>query len=221
MLHHQHPDDIRRLAEDRRDDAARRRLPTDPSEIEFVVLAAASHSSWAWSTLVERFGSLVKSVARRHGLASHDVEDVAQMTWMRLYEHIDDVRDAQAIGGWLATTARRESLKVLSRGKREVPCVDGLVVTEQIEPVNERRLVAAEQRNALQTSVEQLPESQRELMAVLLCDPPLNYAQISRALGIAPGSIGPTRQRGLARLREDKTLRALYDDEPSYVGDRG
>jgi RNA polymerase sigma factor (sigma-70 family) len=218
MLHHQDPEYLQRLGEDRRNEAARRRQPAGAGEIERVVLAAAAHNSSAWGTLVERFGSLVKGVARRHGLGSHDVEDVEQMTWMRLFESIDDVREAEAIGGWLATTARRESLKVLHRGKREIPSDGEFVVSDQVEPINERRLVAAEQRSALQASVQQLPQSQRELIAVLLCDPPPNYAQISRSLGIAQGSIGPTRQRGLARLREDKTLLALYEDELACVG---
>jgi RNA polymerase sigma factor (sigma-70 family) len=196
-------------------------MPADPGEIERVVLAAAAHNNWAWSSLVERFGSLVKGIARRHGLGAHDVDDVAQMTWMRLLEHIDDVREPQAIAGWLAMTARRESLNVLRRDNRERPSDGELVVSDQVEPVNERRLVAAERRCALQTSVQRLPEPQRELMAVLLCDPPPNYAQISRSLGIAQGSIGPTRQRGLARLRRDKALLALCNDEPSRISDRG
>ena len=212
MLHHD-PIYLRSLDDDRRRRAARRAAQADPGEIERTVLAAASRSSWAWTTLVERFGSLVRGIARRHGLGPHDVEDVAQTTWLRLYEHIDDVHKPESIGGWLATTARRESLNVLRRGIQERPTDCELVGLEPVEPINEGRLVAAERHSALRSGVERLPGTQRRLIAMMLSEPPPEYAEISRLLGIPTGSIGPTRQRSLARLRRDKMLVALCEDE--------
>jgi RNA polymerase sigma factor (sigma-70 family) len=182
------------------------------SALERTMAAAASHSPWAWRALMERFGARVRGVARRHGLGAHDVDDVAQATWMRLYERIGDVREPEAIGGWLETTARRESLRVLRCGSREQLVEGEIVGLEPDEPVNERRLVAAERDAALRSSVEELPGRQREVITMMLSEPSLEYAEISRSLGIPHGSIGPTRQRGLARLREDENLRALYRD---------
>jgi DNA-directed RNA polymerase specialized sigma24 family protein len=46
----------------------------------------------------------------------------------------------------------------------------------------------------------------------MLSEPALEYSEISRALGIPHGSIGPTRQRGLDRLRKDETLLELMDE---------
>jgi RNA polymerase sigma factor (sigma-70 family) len=182
------------------------------SELERTMAAAVSHSPWAWKALMERFGARVRGVARRHGLGAHDVDDVAQATWMRLYERIGDVREPDAIGGWLETTARRESLRVLRSGSREQLVEGEIVGLEPDEPVNERRLVVAERDAALRSSVEELPGRQREVITMMLSEPSLEYAEISRSLGIPHGSIGPTRQRGLARLREDENLRALHRD---------
>ena len=191
---------------------ARERPPASASALEHTMAAAASHSAWAWTALVERFGARVRGVARRHGLGAHDVDDVAQATWLRLYERIGDVREPEAVGGWLETTARRESLRVLRSGSRE-QLVDGEIVgLEPDEPVNEQRIVAAERDAALRSSVEELPGRQRAVLTLMLSEPSLEYADISRSLGIPHGSIGPTRQRGLARLRQDKTLVALYKD---------
>ena len=52
------------------------------------------------------------------------------------------------------------------------------------------------------TRLAELPEGRRELLLLLLVDPPLAYEEISRRLGIPIGSIGPTRARAFAQLRE-------------------
>jgi len=183
----------------------------DRCDVDSAVRAAAQGQSWGWAALVDRFGGLVRGVARRHGLASHDVDDVAQATWMRLVEHIPELRNPEAIPGWLATTARRESLMVLRRSDRECP-IEEIVAAAPVEPVNESRLVVAERRAAVRAGVKQLKGRQRELITMMLCDPAPDYAHISQSLRIPQGSIGPTRQRGLDRLRTDRTLVALCAD---------
>jgi RNA polymerase sigma factor (sigma-70 family) len=212
MVHHHNPGYLRAVADDRQRAAAKRHLRGTGGELERTMAAAASHKSWAWAALVERFGARVRGVARRYGLGAHDVEDVAQVTWLRLYECIDRVREPDAVGGWLETTARRESLRVLRSGSRE-HLVDGeIVALEPDQPVNERRLVVAERDAALRDRVRELPGRQRELLTLMLSEPALEYAEISRSLGIPHGSIGPTRQRGLDRLRQDDGLLELMDE---------
>jgi RNA polymerase sigma factor (sigma-70 family) len=213
MMRHHHLREARSHEDDCGSAAAHRRLPPDARKLKRTVRAAASCDDSAWTTLMDRFGARVRRVARTHGLRTHDVEDVAQATWLHLFEHIGDVREPAAIGGWLETTARRESLRVLRRGSREDPTDIELVGSEPVEPVNERRLIATERRNALRAGVEKLPGRQRELMTMMLVEPPAEYEEISRLLGIPKGSIGPTRQRGLARLRENRALVALCLDE--------
>jgi RNA polymerase sigma factor (sigma-70 family) len=212
MALHHNPGHLRLVDDDWQQGAARPRPQASASELERTMAAAASHHAWAWQALMERFGARVRGVARRHGLGAHDVEDVAQATWIRLYERIGDVREPDAVGGWLETTARRESLRVLRSGSREQLVEGEIVGIEPDEPVNERRLVAAERDAALRSSVEELPGRQREVLTMMLAEPSLEYAEISRSLGIPHGSIGPTRQRGLARLRQDETLLAHYRD---------
>lgn len=212
MTLYHNPGHLRAVDDDSQRTAARQRPPAGASELEQTMAAAASHSPRAWSALVERFGARVRGVARRYGLGAHDVDDVAQATWLRLYERIDDVREPEAVGGWLETTARRESLRVLRSGSRE-QLVDGEIVgLEPDQPVNEQRIVIAERDAALRSSVQELPGRQRAVLTLMLSEPSLEYAEISRSLGIPHGSIGPTRQRGLARLRQDETLVALYRD---------
>jgi RNA polymerase sigma factor (sigma-70 family) len=72
--------------------------------------------------------------------------------------------------------------------------------------------------HALREALLELPESRRELLLLLLADPPLSYDEISARLGIPRGSIGPTRARALEQLRESRALRSWASDEPELLG---
>jgi RNA polymerase sigma factor (sigma-70 family) len=186
---------------------ARHRASADARAMRRVVSAAAAGDGSAVASLVDRFSDRIRTVARLHRLKPHDVEDVVQTTWLRLLEHGDSIRDAQAVGAWLETTARRESLRVLRLATRErlpeqLPC------EERVAPVDERQLLAAERSAALAQALEQLPAHQRRLVSLLLAEPAPSYAEIARTLDIPIGSIGPTRARTFQRLR---ACRALAD----------
>ena len=136
-----------------------------------------------------------------------------QTTWLRLVQHVDTVRNPDAIGAWLETTARHESLRVLKKNSREHPTDDDGVFDAPAPPVDERPAQPAERcATALAVALEQLPGQQRELVSLLFADSAPRYAEISRALGMPIGSIGPTRARTLARLRRNRHLAALAEE---------
>lgn len=182
----------------------------DREALEAQVLAAARGDQDAYDALVERFSGLVWAVVRAHRLRGHDAEDVFQTTWLRLVEHLDRIREPQALGGWLATTARHEALRVLRTGARAVPtATDELDLLDVVEPDHDARLVGDERAVALWRAVDGLAGRCRQLLRVLLADPAPSYEEVSAALDIPIGSIGPTRGRCLARLREDLTARGI------------
>jgi RNA polymerase sigma factor (sigma-70 family) len=185
--------------------AARRRAP----DLEDVVLAASAGDGAAWTSLVERFAGRIRAVARAHGLSAHDAEDVMQGTWLRLIEHIAQVRRPGAVGAWISTTARREALRTLNASRRQVPTDDELLDVEAVEPVDVDRLVAAERESAVAGALGKLHDRDAALLGLLFAEPAPSYAEISAVLQMPVGSIGPTRQRCIARLRRDRELHAL------------
>ena len=64
----------------------------------------------------------------------------------------------------------------------------------------------------LRDALDELPAGRRDLLLLLLEDPPIGYEEISRRLGIPIGSIGPTRARALDQLRRTRSLRGLGPD---------
>ena len=88
-----------------------------------LVAAASAGQPVAWSRLVERFTPLISAVTRRYRLAPSDASDVRQTVWLRLVEHIEDLREPRALPGWIATTTRNEAQRVIS-ARRRVYLVD-------------------------------------------------------------------------------------------------
>lgn len=178
-------------------------IADDP--IEDIVAAAGAGDQAAWRELVRRYGTTVWAVTRTFRLAPADAEDVSQATWLLLALHLDTLKEPAAIGGWLVTTARRESIRLLRRRGRELPA-DPLEPTADVPDAGaaqgEEIVLRAEQRALVRAGFAQLPESCRRLLSLLMRDPPPPYEQISAELGIARGGIGPTRRRCLERLRK-------------------
>lgn len=186
----------------------------DRTTAELVVAAGAGERP-AWNELVERYAELVISVCRRFRLSEADALDVSQTVWLRLVEQLPALREPSALPGWLATTTRNESLRVLRGSTRVVPAEEW----EQIAATGDALdadLLAAERRSALREAFAGLPPSSRDLLALLIADPPIPYVEISRRLGVPVGSIGPTRARILDKLRRAPAIEALlHDDHPS------
>jgi RNA polymerase sigma factor (sigma-70 family) len=176
--------------------------PLASEELAEVVKSAGAGDRRAWEVLMREFGGTLTAIARAHGLRGADVEDVSQATWLKLIEHIDQIRDPARIGGWLATTARRQCLRLLSSNNRHVLLSGDEPQSEEHESPDQA-ILAADRDVALWHGFTRLRPTDRNLLRLLTDDPTPSYEQISSALGMPVGSIGPTRARALGRLRSE------------------
>jgi RNA polymerase sigma factor (sigma-70 family) len=187
----------------------------DPSVITLVVRAREGDRR-AWGEIVERYAPLVWSICRRSGLSEQDAEDVGQGVWLRLVEQLPALREPAALPGWLATTTRRECLRVRRAARRHDP-LDG--VEDRGNPDDEwmaaaeQALLLAERELALRAAFTQLDPRCQQLLALLVHDPPIAYADISVKLNMPVGGIGPNRARCLDKLRRSPLLAALIRAE--------
>lgn len=175
---------------------------SDPTrDMAHLVRAAADGDDAAWRELVARYGGLVWSVARSHRLSHADAGDVVQATWLKLVQHLGSVKNPDAVGAWLATTARRECLRIIDGSKHQIPFGDDLPEPPAGDAQLDAELLRAERDSILWRAVSLLRPEDQALLRMLAADPPASYAEISAALAMPIGSIGPTRARCLERLR--------------------
>jgi RNA polymerase sigma factor (sigma-70 family) len=135
-------------------------------------------------------------------LQEADALDAVQMTWLRLAENAHQVRFPERLGGWLATTARRECLHIVRQAKPPSGAI-GIVPETVVDPSvgPEQRVIDADTSRTLWKLVAELSPRRRTLLRTLFTDHPRSYAEVAHAAGIPPGGIGPTRARALQQLR--------------------
>lgn len=177
----------------------------EPGELTELVARASHGDAAAWNSIVERFSSLLWGVARGHRLRQEDAADVVQNTWLKLLDHLDSIKQPEALAGWLATTAQHEALAVLRKGKREHLVRDDDLATDVPDEqalALDTALLDDERDGELWTCFRHLPERCQVLLRALMASDRPNYRAISESLGMSVGSIGPTRMRCLDKLRD-------------------
>lgn len=185
----------------------------DPYVVSLVARAAAGDQT-AWDEIVERYAPLVWRIGARYRLSADDIADVGQKVWLLFVEKIGSLREPAALPGWLARTTQRECLHVLGETRRhnhaELPPEDQMP-TDPDTAMIEEEILLAERNAALRAALAELPHHCRELLSMMICDPPCKYEDISATLGMKMGSIGPLRARCLERLRQSPHLAAILD----------
>ena len=194
-------------------DRERGQHASEPSLTELARDAGAGDVA-AWNAIVDRFAGLVWAIARRHRLSDADAADVSQTTWLRLVEHLDRIEDPDRIGGWLATTARHESLRVLRVAERQMPTPheDFVDLRPTDEPGLDAGLLGDERDRELWQLVSLLPPRCQMLLSVLTEESQLSYVEIGQVLDMPTGSIGPTRGRCLEHLRRLAATRGISSE---------
>jgi len=195
-------------------------MTEDPSDTDLVT-RAANGDQGAWDVLVDRYAPLIWSICREHSLSDADARTIGQAVWLQLISQLGNHRQPATLAGWLATTTRQECGKV-QHAERELHASghapDAETNPDQQTGKAEHELQAAERDAALRRAFTRLPPCCQQLIAMLTEDPPIPYAQISAALGIPVGSIGPSRRRCLDKLRQDPALAALINPGATPAG---
>lgn len=176
-----------------------------PDTLSLLVGRAADGDQRAWNEIVDRFTNLLWSIGRAHRLDTADISDIIQNTWLRLLENLDRIEDPERLPGWLTTVARRECIRHIRRSGRETPVWDdevGLQVPDPAAEAVDELLLLGERDAELWQCFLKMSQRCQQLLRVLMATDAPSYAQVSAALGIPIGSIGPTRMRCLQHLRQ-------------------
>jgi RNA polymerase sigma factor (sigma-70 family) len=173
------------------------------ARIADLVNAARLGDEDAVGQIVTELSPMLWHVARAAGLSRGDAEDVLQTVWMRLLAHLDTIHTATALTSWLVTTTRREAWRVRAAERRLLPAdQDVLVTLPDSGPGSEDQVIIDDQRRTLWCAISQLSPRCQELLRIVAFVPRPDYLAVATKLGMPTGSIGPTRGRCLAKLRD-------------------
>jgi len=146
---------------------------------------------------------MIAATGRRYRLTAADVAELQQTTWLRLVENLHRIEQPERVGGWLATTARRESLQLLRRASKYRSGADQMManMADKHLPEPDARPIAEERGTVLKVAWERLNPRCQRLLSLVVSEDPLSYKDLSKLLQMPVGSIGPTRARCLEHLR--------------------
>ena len=166
--------------------------------------------SRAMDELVRLMTPVLWHVVRAYGLERTLAEDVVQTTWLRLVRGHGSISDSRAVSAWLTTTARREAWKVAkAHGKVDTTDGDDLDTLLPEQASAEEHATIGDENRRLWSAVRRLNDRCQRLLRVIAFEDRPDYAHIASDLAMPIGSIGPTRNRCLAKLR------ALLDAPPT------
>ena len=192
-------------------------MAIDTASTEQLVAQARAGNQEAWEEIVKTYSPLLRWVARQQRLSTQDADDAVQNTWLRCLESLSSLREPKALVSWLCTTCGRESLRIARASSRSTPFDpqepgwDEFQAPASISPDPLEVVMQQESKTLLHEAIAELPRNQRTVITALMAerDERRGYATVSRRLGMPVGSLGPTRQRALGRLRADHRLQRV------------
>ncbi|MEV8267945.1 sigma-70 family RNA polymerase sigma factor [Microbacterium sp. NPDC076911] len=183
-------------------------VPVESTEPARWERAAALFLRWrggdsrAMDELVRLMTPTLWHVVRAYGLDFSLAQDVVQTTWMTLVRRHESIADPQAVSGWLTMCARREAWRV-GKQHRQADATDTDVLESRLpaQESAEQAAVTTDESRRLWAAVTTLNERCQRLLRVVAFEERPDYARIADDLSMPVGSIGPTRQRCLGKLR--------------------
>lgn len=176
--------------------------PSDTALIE----ASRKGDSHAWQTLVERYQRLIYTIPRRAGLDESRASEIFQRVFAKLVANIHRIEQPDRIQAWLVTTAKRETFRMVDKEKRFASASQDISEQETLPdhaPLPDEVVVRLEEQHSIKLAVETVGDKCRRLLTLLFYQPePLSYSDVARELGVAEGSIGPTRARCLQKVQK-------------------
>ena len=162
-----------------------------------LVARCRSGDEEAWRELVSRFSRYVYAIiGQGFGLRAENAEDVFQEVFARTYQHLERLREDEAIRPWIAQLTRRLCIDHLRAGSREQ------VTDDELEPRDvDNTIERLDEALAVHEALGDLPEHCQEILDRFFARDE-SYETIGDALELPSGTIASRISRCLAKLRE-------------------
>jgi RNA polymerase sigma-70 factor (ECF subfamily) len=164
-----------------------------------------------FEAFMQKYQNMVFSTAMRLLVNQTEAEDIAQETFLRAYEHFDELRDSPTAGGWLKTVARNLSLNHLSRYRARWTFFSDFFHSTGEDDPQEMEFPAAEniaqeldqtdRHQLVEQALQKLPPAQR-VPLVLYHLEGMKYEEIAARLKISLGKVKTDIFRARQALRK-------------------
>ena len=140
-------------------------------------------------------------VSRGQGASIEETEDIAQEVMLRLWQMLDDIRDAAGMERLATVMARNMTIDML-RKRRTMPLCGNEVRLAALRDMPDESLEAAEEECWLRQKLKQLPPTQYAILGMRQVEH-LSNEEIANRLGIAETSVSTLLSRARHTLLDE------------------
>lgn len=157
----------------------------------------------AYAGLVARYLPIVKAFLSGRGVRGADLDDAAQAALVTTYENLGSLRQPERVAAYMLTVAARCAA---------APPRTTVSLHDVPEPESRESSPQADPTDTLESAVARLPYHMQVALG-LKYRHGLSVVEIARHLGQTVGGVTKTLSRAYARLRRDRELLALMNEE--------
>jgi RNA polymerase sigma factor (sigma-70 family) len=188
------------------------RTNATPEEVAALVQRRFDGDAKALAELIGIFQSLVRAAARRVLRCATDVDDAVQDTWLNFVRFGDRIADPERVGAWLWTVALNSARRIQRRDSR---CIVSDNVADMADamaddvPDPDHALQRCERATVVHRAATEMRPTDQRVLSLMMDERAYDYRQISSLSGRPIGSLGPTRERIIRKLRTNPQVAEL------------
>jgi len=168
-----------------------------------LVRRCVSGDEEAWSILIDKYKSLIFSIAIKYQFSSEDANEIFQDVCLTLLEALPELREPRALPAWLIQTTSHRCFHWQREHRRYVGGESEEAHSAPANVIPENMLAEIEREQMLRDALSELaPRCLAIVRLLFFQEPSLPYEQVAKKLNVAAGSIGFIRMRCLKRLRQ-------------------
>jgi RNA polymerase sigma-70 factor (ECF subfamily) len=155
-----------------------------------LVAAARAGDRRSFGILYDRYARVVHGVLLAR-VPRTEVDDLLQDVFLRALRRLDTLKDAGALGAWLASIARNRANDYHRQSRNFTELPENLPAAGRPES----------EANAALAAIRSLPEAYRETLVLRLTEG-MTGPEIAERTGLTPDSVRVNLHRGMKLLRE-------------------
>ncbi len=177
-----------------------------PPEVSGDILALQKGDPEAFASLLGRYQNRLYRYLLRWVHEPASAEDLFQLTWMRILQHIRGFDERRNFEAWLFAVARNVAIDYLRRRRPaslEEPVGDDLTLSAALasgDPGPLEQVLRSEKLGLVRKALESQPPVYREILS-LRFEEEMKLEQIAEVLSVPLGTVKTRLARALERLR--------------------
>lgn len=176
-------------------------LDREPTDGELLVHYVDGQDASAFRVLVSRYGGVVHRICREVLRDAHEAEDAFQATFLVLARRAPEIRDPEALGGWLRGVAYRVAIRSRRQAARRRAVESARAERSPDDLASRPQTPSFETRDLVGDELERLPEEYRRPIVLCYLDG-LTHQEAARRLDWPVGTVKVRLVRGRRLLRE-------------------